>query len=357
MKKIIVLLLIVVLLGGAAVLLKKRKQSVKNASVPTPMTHQVQVVSARNGSLEQTRPFLAQLASENTAGISSKLSGQIKEVLVRENQLVKEGELLLQIDDLEIVSSIKSLQVSLAAQKKDVHYVKSLHDRNKSLFDVGGLAREKFEASEVVYVTKQAALEATTQKIIGLEIQLDYLNIKAPFDGTVGTILSRRGDLASPGKPLLSINSPGQKLTFSYVPGDAAVKTGQEVFLAGRKIGQIKSLYSDAANGLAVAEVGVEGQLEMPNNSYVTIDLLTFAGSGCRVPIDALVQKKEGAQVMLSTDGVFSPLAVRIIASNKTQALIDPCPTLPVAVAAEAKLSQLPGFAKVRINRSESHEE
>jgi len=60
---------------------------------------------------------------------------------------------------------------------------------------------------------------------------------------------------------------------------------------------------------------------------------------------------------MLSTDGVFSPLAVRIIASNKTQALIDPCPTLPVAVAAEAKLSQLPGFAKVRINRSESHEE
>jgi len=356
-KKIIVFLLIVAMLGGAAILLKKRKQSVKDAPVPTPVSHQVKVVEASNASLEQTRPFLAQLLSEESAAISSKLSGQIKKVLVTENQQVKEGELLLQIDDLEMVASIKSLQVSLGAQKKDVHYAKSLHDRNRSLFDVGGLAREKFEASEVAYVTKQAALEATRQKIVGLEIQLSYLNIKAPFDGIIGTIFSRKGDLASPGKPLLSINAPGQKLTFSYVPGNVAIETGQEVFLTGRKIGQIRNIYSDAVNGLTVAEVAVESPVELPNNSYLTIDLLIFAGSGCRVPIDALVQRKEGAQVMLFADGTFSPLEVKISASNKDYALINPCPTSPIAVAAEAKLSQLPGFSRVRINRSDAHEE
>ena len=357
MKKIIVLLVIVALVASAALLLKKRKQSVANAPVPLPMSHQVKVVSARNASVEQTRPFLAQLSSEDTAAVSSKLSGRIIEMLVAENQLVKEGELLLRIDDREIVSTIKSLEVTLAAQKKDVQYVKSLHDRNKSLFDVGGLAREKLEASGVSYAAKQAAVENTHQKIVALQVQLSYLNIKAPFDGTVGTIFSRKGDLAVPGKAMLTINSPGQKLTFSYVPGDIAVQTGQQVLLKGVKIGQVKSIYSDATNALSVAEVAVGTSLERPNNSYVNIELLTFAGEGCRVPINALIQRKEGVQVMHYEDGAFSPLGVSIVASNRDYALIDPCPSSPVAVAVATKLSQLPGFAQVRINRSETDEE
>jgi biotin carboxyl carrier protein len=355
-KKIIIVVLTIALLASGAMLLKKRKQSVKNAPTPTPMTYLVKVVPAITERLEQTRPFLAQLASLETADISSKLSGRIKEVLVRENQSVKEGDLLLQIDDLEIISSIKSLQVSLKAQEKDVHYSKSLHERNKALFEVGGLAREKFEASEVTHVTKKAGLESTRQKIIGLEVQLSYLNIRAPFDGTVGTIFSRIGDLASPGKPLLSINSPGQKLNFSYVPGDVAIQTGQEAFLAGRKIGQISSLYSDAENGLSVAEVGVDTPLQMPNNSYVTIDLLTFADTGCRVPLDALLQKKEGVQVMVYADGEFASFPVSIIADNKKYALIEPCPSEPVAVASEAKLSRLPGFGQILVHRSNANE-
>jgi multidrug efflux pump subunit AcrA (membrane-fusion protein) len=355
-KKIIIVLLMIALLVGAAMLLKKRKQSVKDATTPIPVAYQVEIVSATTEHLEQTRPFMARLASRETAQISSKLSGRIMAVLVRESQFVKKGDLLLQIDNLEIMASIKSLEVNLLAQEKDVQYSKSLHERNRSLFEVGGLAREKFEASEVAYVTKQAGLEATRQKIIALEVQLSYLSLKAPFDGTVGTIFSRKGDLASPGKPLLSINSPGQKLTFSYVPGDIAILTGQKVFLSGRVIGQVTSLYSDAQNGLSVAEVGVETPLAIPNNSFVSIDLLTFAESGCRVPLDALLRKQEGAQMMRYAGGEFAPFPVTIIASNREYALVEPCPSVPVAVAAEAKLSQLPGFGQILVHRSDAHE-
>ena len=356
MKKVIILLLIITLLGSAVMLVKKRRQNIENAATPTPLTYLVKVVPATTQRLEQTRPFLARLTSCETAGISSKLSGRIKEVLVRENQSVKEGDLLLRIDDLEIISSIQSLQVSLKAQEKDVQYTGSLHERNSALFEVGGLAREKLEASEVAYAAKQANLEATRQKITALEVQLSYLNIKAPFDGTVGTIFSRKGDLANPGRPLLSINSPEQKLTFSYVPGDFEIRTGQEVFLNGRLIGQVITLYSDAANGLSVAEVDVDIPLDLPNNSYLTIDVLTFADTGCTVPLDALLRKKEGAQVMVHANGEFTFYPVSVIAENRERALIEPCPTSLVAVAAEAKLSQLPSYGNVLIHRSDAHE-
>jgi len=356
-KKIIVLILIIALIGSAALLLKKRKQSVKDAPVPVSLSRQVKVVSAFDAPLQQTRPFLAKLRSVESAGISSKLSGRIEKLLVVEDQPVKKGDLLLMIDDLEIVAGIKALQATLAAQKKDVIYVKSLHDRNKSLFDVGGLAREKYEASEVAYATKQAVFEATRQQIVALEIQRDYLNIKAPFDGTVGTIFSRKGDFSSPGKPLLTLNSPGQKLIFSYVAKGFAIQKGQEVLINGKAIGQIKTLYSDAENGLLVAEVSVESPLQQPNNSYVSIEVITFAGSGCRVPVEALIQRKEGTQVMMYGKGEFSALSVSVIASNTEYALIEPCPATPVAVAAAARLSQLPGFGQVQVQGSDTHEE
>ncbi len=356
MKKLILLLLVIALGVSGAKLLKKRKQSIKDAPVPTPLTYQVKIISAKTGLLEQTRPFLARLTALKTAEISSKLSGLIKELPVRENQVVQKGDLLLQIDDLEIVSNIKSLQVSMKAQEKDVKYTRSLHERNKALYKVGGLAREKYEGSEVAYGAKQAALEATRQKVIGLEAQLSYLNIKAPFDGVVGTIFSQKGDLASPGKPLLSINSHGQKLTFSYVPGDLAIRTGQNIFQDGSKIGQIIRLYSDAENGLSVAEAAVDTPLDMPNNSYLTIDLLVFADSGCTVPLNALLRTKEGARVMIHENKVFKSLKVDIIAENKAQALIEPCPDSPVAVAAGAKLSQLPSYGSVLVHGSETHE-
>ncbi len=357
MKRVIIVLLGIVLLLSAAMLLKSRKQSVKDIPLPTPLTIQVKVVSPTTEYLEQTRPFLALLAAQKTAAISSKLSGQIKEILVRENQVVKEGDLLLQIDDREIVASIKALQVSLKAQKMDLQYAKSLHERNRSLFKSGGLAREKFEASEVFFATKQAALEASRQQLNALDIELSYLNIKAPFAGTVGTIILRKGSLASPGQSLLTINSSGQKLTFRYGPGDITIQTGQEVFVEGEKTGQIVNLYSDAENGLAVAEVRVEKPLAMPNNSYVTINLLTFSGVGCRVPLNALLQKKEGTKVMVYAEGKFISFPVRVVASNKDFALIEPSPTAPVAVAAAAKLSQLPSLGQVLVRRDEAHAE
>jgi multidrug efflux pump subunit AcrA (membrane-fusion protein) len=356
MKKGIIILLIIAVLISGAMLLKKRKQSIKNAPLPTPVTLQVQVVSAGTEYLEQTQPFLAQLVSREIVKISSRLSGRITELLVRESQKVKQGDLLLKIDDLEIVSGVKALQASLEAQKKDVQYSRSLFERNKSLFEAGGLAREKLEASEVLYASKQAALENTRQKITGLEAQLSYLKILAPFDGTVGTLFSRTGDLASPGKALLSINSTDRKLTFSYVPGVSKIKEGQEVFVHGRKIGQITTLYSDAEKGLSVAEVGVESSLPLPNNSYVNIDLLSFSGTGCRIPLNAIIHVKEGMQVMEYADGEFTALPVSLVAANKEFALVEPCPAAPVAVAAEAKLSQLPGFGKVLIHRSSTHE-
>ena len=71
-------------------------------------------------------------------------------------------------------------------------------ERNLALFEVGGLSQEKLDGSEVDHSTAISAVKDLEQKIRGFKNQLDYLNIRAPFGGIVGTIFLRRGDLATP---------------------------------------------------------------------------------------------------------------------------------------------------------------
>jgi len=349
MKKIIIILLIILLVAGAAILLKKRKQSIKNAPLPTPVTCTVKIVSPQKRQLKQTRSFLSQLVAKDTALLSSKLSGRIKKIPVAENQPVKKGDILVRIDDREIISNIKGLKGTRKAQKKEMEYIKSLYSRDKVLFKAGGLAKEKLDASEVEYLNKKGALRTTRQKIIAAKAQLSYLTIRAPFDGVIGTIDLQRGSMATPGQSLISVNSFTQKLIFSFVPKGTDIIAGKDAIYKERLIGRISRLYSDAKNGLSVAEVSLEAPIDKPNNSYLTINVVTFEGFGCTVPVNALLHNKNKIEIMVYENNYFRPVSVTITAQNKRYAMIDPCSPFSVAVGAEAKLSQLPAHGKINI--------
>ncbi len=356
MKKFIALLLIIGLIVAAGILLKKRMQSARNAPTPIPPIYPVKVVSPKMTSLQQTRPFLAQLTSVHSASIASKLSGRITAVRVTETQAVKKGDLLVRIDDQETLSVIKSLEETLKSQEADLKYTQTLHARDKAIFKVGGLAREKLEALEVALAGKRAIFEATRQKITAQQIQLGYLNIRAPFNGIVAAIFLRKGNLATPGQPLLSLHSPEQKLTFSYVPAPPDITPGQAVFVGKRRIGKVLKRYSDAKNGLSVAEVSLDHPLDPPDNSYLNIQVATFEGTGCTVPVNALLHQREGTRVMVYENDRFNPFSVTILGQNRDHALIDPCPSSPVAVGSEAKLSLLSTYGPVRIIHGEARE-
>ena len=356
MKKIILIILLIIFIAAGVTLLKKRKQSLVKAPMATPMTYTVKVVKAETRTVSQSTTFLAKLESANSVAISSKLSGRIKALLVRESDSVSQGDLLLRIDDQDIQANIKAVQAQLIFVKKQRDYSETQYRRNLALFEVGGLALEKLEGSEVSLSGVEATLVELEQKIISLKSELDYLEIKAPFAGVIGKIFLRPGDLAAPGRAILSLNSQPQKLTFSFTPGADEIGLGQEVRHSLIKGGAITNLYNDANNGLAVAEIALPERLERPHGSYLTIEVVTRTVSGCAVPIAALLHREPGVSVMLYRDDSFQEKPVVVLAIGQEFALIDPPVKYPVAVAAEAKLSLLPSYDKIRISTGESDE-
>lgn len=353
-KKVIitvVAVVAVVLLGiKGKGLLKSRQNQIANESLPLVEKITVHVVNPKEGRLVNKESFLAKVASDQSIKLSTKIAGFVEKILVEESDVVKKGQLLVEVDSIELRSNIEALKANLAAQKSDLGVAKSIYERNRKLYRVGGLAKEKLEMSKASLAAKSAMIENTDQKINQANHQLSYLQIKAPFDGVVDALMLQEGDLAAAGKPILSLSNGKKKLLFSYAPSkESNIKKGKMVLLDEEAIGSVKSIYTTSNNGLVTAEIALTQTLSLPVGSSLNVEVLTHEAKGCMVPQDTLLHKKDALFVMVYQEGHFTPFKVKSILSDEKYMIISPCPKAPVAQESEVKLAKLPAYQKVNV--------
>ncbi len=346
---VVVVFSIVLIINGKS-LLEKRQKEIVNAKLPNISQMSVQVVKAKQDYLRNSVSFLAQVVADKSIKLSTKFAGYVEKVMVKEAQKVKKGELLVVIDSIELQSSLKALEVTFQAQKYDVQLAQSIYARNQKLYDVGGLSKEKLDISKVTLEMKQSMLENTRQKIVQLKHQLSYLKIVAPFDGIVDAVLLHEGDLATVGKPIISMSNGKKKLLFSYAPSkNNTIAKGQMVFFNDEKIGYIKSIYPTSKNGLILAEVSLIKMPSYPVGINISIDVLIEEKWGCLLPSDTLVHKQDGTFVMEYNNESFKPMKIDVEIEKKDKIIVTPCPKNFVAFGNEAKLLKLQAYDKVNI--------
>jgi RND family efflux transporter MFP subunit len=353
-KKIVITVVVivaVVILGiKGKGLLEKRKEEVVNEALPSTAQVSVQVVKAKQGDLKNSVSFLAQILSDKSIKLSTKLAGYVDKVMIEEAQEVKKGDVLVMIDAVELKSNIKALQSTLQAQKNDANVAQNIYNRNKKLYKVGGLAKEKLEISKATLETKRAMIDNSRQKIDQLKHQLSYLKIVAPFDGVIDAILLHEGDLAAAGKPIVAMSNGEKKLVFSYAPSEKnSIAKGQTVFYKGQKIGIMKSIYPTSKNGLSIAEVSLLEKLPLPVGTSINIDVLTQESHGCMLPADTILHKKDGTFVMVYNGKSFSSMQVNVEIETKDEMIVTPCPNTFAARGSEVKLSKLQAYDNVNI--------
>ncbi len=354
-KKIIITVVIVaavVALGTKGrSLLKERQKEVAEQPFPKTEMLSIELVKPHVGTLKNLLPFMAQVASDKSIKLSTKLAGFVKKVHVEESQYVRKGDLLVEIDDSEIRSSIEAMRALVATQKSDLAVARSIYQRNKKLYEVGGLAKEKLDLSRVALSAKQSQLENSLQKIAQLQNQLRYLKIIAPFNGQIDTLLMHEGDLAAAGKPILAMSNGGKKLLFTFAPEYlGTIQKDQKVYDENNHaIGKVKSIYPTAQNGLVTAEVALDTTINLPLGSTMPVSVLTEEAKGCILPDDTLIHKKEGVYVMRYTDKHFEPMRVEVRLHEGFRVLVTPCPHDKVARGSEVKLSSLTAYQNVAI--------
>ena len=119
-------------------------------------------------------------------------------------QPVKAGELVARLDAAEIVARLDQAEASLQQAERD-------WKRIAALFEQQAVTRAEYEAADTRRrVAEGAAAEA--------KAMMGYVELVAPFDGVVTKKWVEVGDLATPGKPLLTLEAPSELQLEADVP-------------------------------------------------------------------------------------------------------------------------------------------
>lgn len=353
MKKILFIILGLLIVAFIAYkgksLLEQRKTEITQEPLPKQDKITVTVVKAKQGTLKELQPYLAQVQADKSIKLSTKMAGYIQKIHVEESQKVEKGQLLATIDSEDLRSNIALLKTTLAQQYNDLALAKQIYNRNQKLYNVGGLAKEQLDTSRVMMQGKTTVVSSTKEKIKQLEHQKTYLQIKAPFTGEIDIILQYEGDLASAGRAILTMSNRNKKLIFSYVDGKNSIKKGQKVYVNDEQIGTVKQIRTLAKQGLIQAEVQTSKGLDLPVGSSLNIKVLTKEMSGCIVPSGTILHKKDGDFVMEYREGKFVAISVKSLMSEGDSVLVSPCPALPIALEREVKLAILPVYGEVEV--------
>lgn len=175
-----------------------------------------------------------------TVNVAPRVSGQIEEVYVTDNQHVKEGDLVAVIDDedyrikLEQADSTyekirldqSNAKANLTAAQSNIALAKKDLERYRNLYEQGAVSKQTFDAAQVKYDTAQANLTQANQALFSdksgatvadanlrsakaskdkAALDLSYTKVYAPQSGTVSSRRVEKGMYVTAGAPLFTL--------------------------------------------------------------------------------------------------------------------------------------------------------
>ncbi|MBL6750077.1 MAG: efflux RND transporter periplasmic adaptor subunit [Nevskia sp.] len=158
------------------------------APAPGPATTRAETIDA-----PREQSFDGVLEAVNQSTVSAQTSGRIVELPVDVNDAVRKGDVLAAVRDAEPRAQLQAAQAALRQAQADYLRVKQVFDRKL-------IAQAQMDRATAARDTAQAAVDAAAE-------QQEHALIRAPFAGIVTARPVELGELATPGRPIVTLLS------------------------------------------------------------------------------------------------------------------------------------------------------
>ena len=358
MKKLLIFLVVILVIAGAVkggLTLVKRKRAAE-AKLPKPVVYDMRVktMHPKISHVLLTLPYLALTKSNDDVKISSRMSGRVL-YIVDNGKMVKKGEVIARLDDKELKTKLESLNFSIASLKSQIKSkeiaLKNLlktHQRTKELLKVKGASKEQFEKEQTGIEAIKAGINTLKLKIKEVEANKDaiknslsYAIIKAPVSG-IAQRLSNIGDIAMPGKPLVSISAKTNGYLLVRLP--ANVESNEIIYK--KKKYSLEPL-GTTFNGLLEYVANIDENLA--SNQTVSIDVVIYDKNGYMLPHDALLDRDGKSSIVVVKGARANAKEVKVVANGEQGVVVEGInPKESIVVAKQDILLKLLGGIKVR---------
>lgn len=173
------------------------------------------------------------LTHEEEVMLSSEVIGKVSELYVEEGDTVKQGQLLLRVDDVNFIAGLEQTQASVRLNSIDIERqevrIENLarqFSRSESLHEREMIGDNEFDSAKNQLDLAQIDLKSSRERLTQARAQLDQVNdelsktkIVAPIDGVITSLDIKVGETAIasstniPGSSLMTIANPASIYT------------------------------------------------------------------------------------------------------------------------------------------------
>lgn len=203
-------------------------------------------------------PFLivsGKIQAVKSADLGTRMMGFIDKVHVNVGDKVTKGQLLVSINNADLEAKKAQVLANITQANVAFKNAEKNYKRYQNLYDRKSISQKEMDDMTVNYQIAKAGLEAANQMKKEVDAQFTYSNITAPFNGIITSKNIEKGDMSTPGIPLISLENPNDFEVIAMVPETeiSEIKKGIDVRVLVKSInatvrGKVIEVSSSAKN-------------------------------------------------------------------------------------------------------------
>lgn len=225
------------------------------------------------------------------AVVAAQVAGNILALPVKAGDRVRAGQVLARIDDREAASGVMQREAALAQAEAELRNARTHLERSRELRAQGFVSQAALDVAQTQFDAARAGAAQAGAARAQAALARGHAVVLAPFDAVVLATQAEVGDLAQPGRPLMTLYAPGRLRAVVQLPVSRAALARSasrvEVQLpAGDWVPVPAPARSELPGADPVAQT-IEWRLELPAPTAATAAAVGLPGQAVRVRFGA----------------------------------------------------------------------
>jgi len=175
------------------------------ATMVTINAAELPTIEVRAGDGTETGSFDGVVEAVRNTAIAAQVPGAVVELKAKTGDRVSQGQILLRIDARSAQQNSAAAAAQVLAARSSLDLAKKEFERQRHLFEKEYISQAALERAEAQYRATSAQLSVQIAEASAAHIQTDFFVVKAPYAGVISEVSVSLGDMAMPGRTLLTI--------------------------------------------------------------------------------------------------------------------------------------------------------
>jgi len=181
--------------------------------------------------LDVTADAVVEAVHQST--VSAQVSGRIMDIRFDVGDRVKQGDVIVRIDESAAAQAVEASEAQLRAAQANLSNARAQYDRSRDLYAQKFISAAALDKAEADFKAAESQVRAMLAGAGQARTERGFATIVAPYSGVVSARYVQLGEMATPGKPLMTGFDPASLRILATVPSSrlSEIKPGNRAWI------------------------------------------------------------------------------------------------------------------------------